>query len=78
MRGEIGVHPNRFLPADRVNLYNDNHIKLYKAPGWGWFDEDGSVFMRMADDDAYEARYGGYPEHFVNPAFQGRIDGLST
>lgn len=75
--GDIPVSPNRFLPADRVNLYNDNHIKFFKAPGWGWFDEDGSVFMRMQDDDAYEARYGGYPEQFVNPAFQGRIDGLS-
>jgi len=75
--GDIPISPNRFIAADRVHLYNDDDIKFFHAPDWGWFDDDGSVFMRMADDDAYEARYGGYPELFVNPAFQGRIDGLS-
>lgn len=76
--GDIPMIPHRFIPEDRVHLMNMNQMRFYKAPGWGWFDEDGTVFLRMAEEDAYEARYGGYGEFFFHPAFQGTIDGLST
>lgn len=78
--GDIPMMPHRYVPEDRVYLMNmdKDNMRLFQAPGWGWFDEDGTVFLRMADDDAYEARYGGYGELYINPALQGKIDGLST
>jgi len=77
-QGSVPIVPDRFCPRDRVYALNDNHIEIYHRPGFGWFDDDGTVFLRVADDDKYEARYGGYMECFINPPFQGVIDGLST
>ena len=47
-------------------------------PGFGWFDEDGTVLLRQADSDGYEARYGGYLQVVIKPAFQGQIHDLAT
>jgi len=76
--GDIPMIPHQLINDDRVNLMNMNQMRFYQAPGWGWFDEDNTVFLRMQDEDAYEARYGGYGEFFIHPAFQGVITGLST
>ena len=57
---------------------NDNHIHIHHRPDFGWFDDDGTVFLRQADLDGYEARYGGYLEVYINPAFQGVIEGLAV
>jgi len=75
--GAVPIVPERFCENDRVYLLNDNFIEIHHAPDFGWFDDDGTVFLREADSDNYEARYGGYLEVFITPTFQGVITGLA-
>lgn len=76
--GPVPVLPSRYCAKDRVMFLNTNYITLCHRKGFGWFDEDNSVFMRLADEDAYEARYGGYLELYAPPGFHGTITGLAT
>lgn len=76
--GPIGVFPERFIDKDRMYFLNDNYIELYHRPDFGWFDDDGTVFLREASSDAYSARYGGYLESYIVPTFQGVMTGLAT
>ena len=76
--GPVGIFPERFVEDDRIYLLNDNHIQIHHRPDFGWFDDDGTVFLRKADSDAYEARYGGYLECYINPCFHGVISNLSV
>lgn len=76
--GPIGIFPERFVEDDRIYLLNDSHIHIHHRPDFGWFDDDGTVFLRKADSDAYEARYGGYMETYINPCFHGVIHNLSV
>lgn len=76
--GPVGVFPERFCEDDRMYMLNDNFIEIKHRPDFGWFDDDGSVFLRTASQDAYEARYGGYLEAYVVPSFHGVISGLAT
>jgi len=75
--GPIGIFPERFVEDDRVYFLNDNHIHIYHRPDFGWFDDDGTVFLRKATEDAYEARYGGYLECYINPCFHGVLSNLA-
>tara|TARA_R100001480_G_scaffold3502_3_gene9136 strand:+ start:2322 stop:3542 length:1221 start_codon:yes stop_codon:yes gene_type:complete len=75
--GPVGIFPERFCDDDRVYALNDNHIHIHHRPDFGWFDDDGTVFLRKAESDAYEARYGGYLEVYINPAFQGVLTDLA-
>jgi hypothetical protein len=76
--GPIGIFPERFIEDDRIYLLNDAHVHIYHRPDFGWFDDDGTVFLRKADSDAYEARYGGYLQCYINPNFHGVISNLSV
>lgn len=76
--GPVGIFPERFCEDDRVYFLNDNHIHIYHRPDFGWFDDDGTVFLRKADEDSYEARYGGYFNIYINPAFHGVLKNLSV
>lgn len=76
--GPVGVFPERFCEDDRMYFLNDNHIHIYHRPDFGWFDDDGTVFLRKASADQYEARYGGYLQIYINPCFHGVLTGLST
>lgn len=76
--GAIPIFPERFLEDDRVYLLNDNFIEIHHAPGFGWFDDDGTVLLRSADNDSYEARYGGYMECYIVPPFQAEITNLAV
>lgn len=74
--GAVGVFPDRFCPADRMYFLNDDQITAHHRPGFGWFDDDGTIFLRTSGD-SYEARYGGYYENYIVPSFQGCIKGLA-
>ena len=76
-RGPIGMFVDRFCPEDKIFLLNDQHIVRHHRPDFGWFDDDGTVFLRTADEDVYEARYGGYYENLIDPTFQTVIHNLS-
>lgn len=75
--GAVPVFADRFVEDDRVYLLNDNFIEIHHAPDFGWFDDDGTVFLRTTGDE-YEARYGGYLEAYIPPTFHGVITGLAT
>jgi hypothetical protein len=76
--GDLPIVMERALEDERLLYLNDGMIEIEHRPDFGWFDDDGSVFMRKHDDDAYEARYGGYMEVCMNPAFHGYRKGLAT
>lgn len=75
--GPVGVFVDRFIEDDRMYFINSNFVELCHRPDFGWFDDDGSVFLRTAGD-SYEARFGGYMELYAPPSFHGKIDGLAT
>lgn len=76
--GSVPVVVERFVEADRMYFLNDNFITIHHRPDFGWFEDDGTIFLRKADSDAYEARYGGYLEAYIVPSFHGVITGLAT
>lgn len=69
--GEVKLVSSRYVEDDRIYYINTNKIEQKHAEKFGWFEEDGTVLLRMQDQDAYEARYGGYYENYINPLFQG-------
>jgi hypothetical protein len=75
--GPIGIFADRMCPGPRLYAVNTDFITAHHRPDFGWFDDDGTVFLRKAGDDAYEARYGGYYENYIIPSFQGVITGLA-
>ncbi len=75
--GSVPIVPERFVEDDRVYFLNDKYLTTHHRPDFGFFDDDGTVFLRKADDDAYEARYGGYLQNYIVPTFQGVLDGLA-
>lgn len=68
---------NRHADADKVYLLNTKYINRLHRPDFGWFDEDGTVFLRSTDEDEYEARYGGYWENVMVPTAHAVIHNLA-
>lgn len=76
-RGAIGLFADRMCDEDKMYFLNEEMISRYHRPDFGWFDDDGTVFLRTPDDeDSYEARYGGYYENLIDPTFQGVLYNL--
>jgi len=75
-RGAIGIFVDRFCEDERIYALNDNYMECHHRPGFGWFTEDKTVFLRLQDDDAYGARYGGYYENYITPTAHGVLKGL--
>ena len=75
---KIGIFIDRFADEDKVYALNDSFIECHHRPGFGWFDDDGTVFLRLQDDDAYGARYGGYYENFITPTAHGFLHNLAV
>lgn len=76
-RGAIGIFTDRFCQEDSVYFLNDKHMSRAHRPDFGWFDDDGTVFLRAQDEDEYEARYGGYFENVIVPTAHGVLSGLA-
>lgn len=76
--GPVPVVAERFCEDDRMYFLNDNHIHIHHRPDFGWFDDDGTVFLRKASSDEYEARYGGYLQVYIDPNFHAVITNLSV
>lgn len=76
-RGIIPVFADRFCDADRMYFLNTDHIEIHHRPKFGWFNDDGTIFMRVTDEDEYEARYGGYLQIVIAPTWQGVLKNLS-
>lgn len=76
-RGAVGIFTDRFCDEDKIYFLNDNFISRSHRPDFGWFKDDGTVFLRAADLDEYEARYGGYFENVIVPTAHGVLYGLA-
>jgi len=75
---KIGIFLDRFADKDKVYAINDNFIECHHRPGFGWFDDDGTVFLRLQNEDAYGARYGGYYQNFITPTPHGFLHNLAV
>lgn len=76
--GVLPVYADRFCPAEKMYFVNPDSFSWIQREDFGWFDEDGSVLMRQATTDAYEARYGGYSEIIcVKDNSNGVLDNLA-
>lgn len=77
--GPVPIVVERFMENDRAYALNDEFIEIVHAPETpGWIDDEGFVFLRKANDDAYEARYGAYLENYTAPTPHAEITGLAT
>lgn len=74
---KMAIIEDRMCPDDRMYALNTDFITSYHRPDFGWFDDDGTVFLRVSNDDAYGARYGGYYQNYIIPSFHGVVSGLS-
>ncbi len=73
---KVALVTNRFAKSTKVYCINSKYIERLHRPDFGWFQEDGTVFMRTTEDE-YEARYGGYWEHNIVPTAHAVIYGLA-
>lgn len=76
--GDAMIVASRFVEDDRIYYVNTKKIERHHAEKFGWFDDDGTTLLRLENDDAYEARYGGYYENFINPLYHGASYNLDT
>ena len=75
---KLAIIEDRMCPDDTMYALNTDFITSYHRPGFGWFDDDGTVFLRQTNSDAYGARYGGYYQNYIIPSFHGQVTGLAT
>jgi len=76
--GSVGIFVDRFCDEDKIYFLNDKHIIRYARPGGAeWFKDDNTVFLRTADEDVIEARYGCYMENHIVPTAHGVLYNLA-
>lgn len=76
--GPIKLFAEKFVEDDRLYMLNSKQIKIYTMPKSGWVTDDGTTYLRVADEDNFEARYAWYGQNYIAPTYQVRIKGLST
>lgn len=76
--GPVKLFADKFCEDDRVYALNTDFIKIYRRPKSGWHTDDGTTFLRVADEDTLEARYSTYGNIYIAPTYQGVITGLAT
>lgn len=79
-RGAISIFPDKFCEDDRMYFLNTDHITYFRRPNSGWVKEDigGNGYLRVAEEDKFEARLATYGQIFIAPVFHGRIKGLTV
>jgi hypothetical protein len=75
--GAIPVVADRFCEDDVMYFLNDNFLEVHHRPDFGWFEDDGTVFLRDVNSDSYSARYGGYYENFITPTAHAALINLA-
>jgi hypothetical protein len=76
--GPIPVVPDRMVKEDEIFFLNKNYIEYRLRPGGAeWATEDGTTFLRVTNEDQYEARYCCYGELFISPSYQGHLKNLA-
>lgn len=79
-QGVMNIFPDKFCEDDRFYAINSKYIKYYRRPNSGWVKEDigGNGYLRVVDEDQFEARMATYGDLFVALPFHGVADGLTT
>lgn len=76
--GPVPVVMDRMCEKSEIWLLNTKYMEFYLRPGGIEFvEEDGTPFLRTADEDSFEARLASYGELFISPNFQGHIKDLA-
>lgn len=76
--GSIPFVISRFCKQSEIFLFNTEQMELKHMRGFGWHDDDGTVWMREAGKTNYEARYGGDMNLWLPPTFHAYADGMTT
>lgn len=77
--GAVPVVTDRMIQNDEIWFLNKNYIEYRLRPGGAqWATEDGTTFLRVTDEDTYEARYAMYGECFISPTYHGHLKNLSV
>jgi len=79
-RGAIKIFPDKFCEDDRMYFLNSDHIVYHRRPNSGWVKEDigGKGYLRVVDEDQFEARLATYGNIFIAPPFHAVITGLTV
>jgi hypothetical protein len=76
--GVLPIYADRFCPKEKLYFFRPNSFKMILREDFGWLDDDGTIIMRKADVDGYEARYGGYAELICeDDSSNGVVDNLA-
>lgn len=76
--GPVPVIPDRFVKPSEIWFLNKKYIEYRLRPGGAqWATEDGTTFLRVTNEDQYEARYCCYGELFISPPFHGHLKNLA-
>lgn len=76
-RGPVLIYPDVFCDDQRMYLLNMNKITLYRKPQSGWVDDDGTIYLRVADEDTMEARHATYGNLMIVPPWHGVITNIT-
>lgn len=76
--GPVPVIPDRMVKDDEIWFLNKNYLEYRLRPGGAeWATEDGTTFLRVTNEDQYEARYCCYGELFISPPYHGHLKNLA-
>lgn len=79
-RGPVKIFPDKFCEDSRMYFLNSDHIVYYRRPNSGWVKEDigGNGYLRVVEEDMFEARFATYGDIFIAPTFHGVVTALTT
>jgi hypothetical protein len=72
------IQQHRLLRDDMALFLNRNHIAERCVTAPGWFDDDGTIFLRVPGTNYRAAHYNSYGEFIIHPYHVGFIQGLNT
>lgn len=79
-RGPVKIFPEKFCEDDRFYFLNSDHIVYHRRPNSGWVKEDigGNGYLRVVDEDQFEARHATYGNIWICPSFHAVATGLAV
>jgi hypothetical protein len=79
-RGAVKIFPDKFCEDDRMYFLNSEHIIYHRRPNSGWVKEDigGNGYLRVVDEDMFEARLATYGNLFIALPFHAVVTGLTV
>lgn len=78
-RGAVKIFPDKFCDNDRMYFLNSDHITYHRRPNSGWVKEDigGNGYLRVVEEDQFEARLATYGNLWFCLPFMGVATGLT-